>query len=401
MRRSFTTQASLRVMPAVGAVAAAVLLMSAPVAAAWGPKFQVSTNDHDTRMFDNQDIVQSVGYLHWTYLTDDGPTYKRTYLDGSSAGSDQLMKLTVGYGQEQGIAADGNLVAVLYSDNVGPKTLELRMSTDGADSYSPTFKPAVIVAHYTGTPIKIMGGGSVAVSGHTVLVAWSDTTNGHVNLRRSTDSGAHFGPIVQLGTTTADSAPASKDGQVHLAMSGTHAVATWFASRTAYEVPSKLVMRRSSDSGASFHARQTLDPGTQDINGPSIAMSGQEVLIAHANKPGDVKVLRSTNGGQSFSSKTLSGTKDSWDLTDIAIDPANPRSVRLVWSHKGTILMRRSSNGGVSWTATEDTKGRADPYSVVGANVAVSSSGTLVGWDSTTNNGTHGYTLIVVARLAH
>ena len=383
--------AAWRLLFAVPLVVIVGVSGSMPAAAAWSAQKTVSELYLNAGMFDNDLVTQQGGYLHFFYANDDGPTYQKTFLDGTPFGGEKLLKLTAAYGDAEGIAADGNLIVAVYSYEAGSSnTMEIRRSTTGG----ATWQAAQTIVGYTGN--RGIGSGAVAVSGSTVLVAWTDDRAGKVKakvfLRRSHDSGVTFGPKLLLGVTTADNyAEGSVDGEVHLAVSGAGAVAVWNASITNGIYPKRLVMRRSTNGGATFQPVKTLDAGAQALDGPSVAMHGQEVLVSHATKAGNVRVLRSTNGGVSFSSTDLSGTKLTDDRTDVAIDPASANRVRAVWFSHGKVYLRRSSNGGASWEPVEDTLARGPRASVISPNVIVSGGETVVGWNGLVYSPQDGY----------
>jgi hypothetical protein len=383
MRRFITGRRSRSLFGALPAVAAALMLMASPAAAAWGPDIHVSTYIHgDSLNLNNGLVVASGGYLHFLYGNDDGVIYRRTTMDPSFGSSEKVMNIYGVLGDGEGIAAnaDGSLLVMLYRTYfTSPRKLIIQTSANSGSTWSSP----VTVGSYAGS--FTMGMASVAVSGQTVLVAWTDHRNGHVNFRRSIDGGAHFGSTVRLGTTTANELDEGQiDGQVKLAASGSRVVASWFAGHSSSWFGKKLVMRRSFDAGATFAASQTLDAGAQGFYGPSIAMAGTQLLVIHSTKTGHVRELRSVNGGQSFSSIDISGTKLTNERTDIAADSAHPLEVRAVWFHGGRIYLRRSHDGGKTWAALEDTLARADPYGAVQPNVVVTSAETVVAWDATT-----------------
>jgi len=391
MSRHIATAAARRLFFVMPLAATLALSVSMPAAAAWSAQKNVSDAYINADMFDNDLVTQEGGYLHFFFGNEDGPTYQKTYLDGTPYGGETLLKLTASHGQAEGIASDGNLIVAVYSDEEGSSnTMEIRRSvSDGA-----SWLPAQTIVSYTG--IRGIGDGAVAVSGTTVLVAWTDDRAGKakakVFLRRSIDSGVTFGPRLLLGVTTADDYyQAVVDGEVHLAVSGAGAVAVWNASSTTGIYPKRLVMRRSTDGGATFQPVKTLDAGAQALDGPSVAMVGQEVLVSHATRAGDVRVLRSTNGGVSFGSTDLSGTKRTDNRTDVTIDPANAQSVRAVWFSHGKVYLRRSSNGGASWAAVEDTLARGPAASTISPNVVVSGGETVVGWNGLVFSPKDGY----------
>jgi hypothetical protein len=354
-------------------VGAALLLLASP-AAAWGSRVQISGN-MDAGLYGNEQMVVAGGNLHFFYANDFGPTYRRTTLDLQPLSGEFLMKLTGSEGDAEGIAADGSLIAaVLTDDSTEHKYLEVRVSHDGGQGWGDLVR----IAAYTHN--AEMGNASVAVTGQTVLVAWTDNRNGRVNMRRSVDGGNSFGGIKRLGTTNAWNVFGALEGQVHMAASGNRVVVAWYKTRGNGIYARDIVINRSSDGGATFNAPQNVVTGLQQFDGPSIAVADNTVLILNATKPGKVRVLRSTNGGRTFSSRNLSGDTRTEDHTAIAVDPANPSSVRVVWFAGGRIHLRRSHDGGATWTAREDTLVRVNRYYVAAPNVVVSGAKTVVGW---------------------
>jgi len=379
-----------RMLFALPVVAIVVGSMSTP-AAAWSPQKTISDTQLASGQYDNDLVTQQGGHLHFLFDTEEGPTYQEADPDGTTFGSAKLLKLTGALGDAEGIASDGNLIVALYSaHNPHPasSSLEIRRSTSGG----AFFLAAQTIANYHIG--YFIGNGAVAVSGTTVLVAWTDPRHGHVLLRRSTDSGKTFGSQIQLGTTTSYNWVGSSgdDGQVHLAASGSGVVAVWTASSAHNVYAKKLVMRRSTNGGASFKSTRTLDAGAQSNEGPSVVMAGTEVLISHATSTGNVSVFRSTDGGASFKNTYLSGSRHTDDdRTDVALDPGDAHSVRLVWNSHGRIYMRRSSNGGASWSATEYTHSHGPKSWTLRPNVIVSGGQTVVAWSGSAYSISNGY----------
>ncbi len=90
-----------------------------------------------------------------------------------------------------------------------------------------------------------------------------------------------FGPRLLLGVTTADDYyRAVVDGEVHLAASGTAVVAVWNASSTTGIYPKQLVMRRSTDRGATFQPVKTLDDGPRLLTARRLRWSARKCSSA-------------------------------------------------------------------------------------------------------------------------
>ena len=97
-----------------------------------------------------------------------------------------------------GIAVSRGLVVALFKGqgHGNRRSLLLRRSTDGGQ----TWKPALTIARYTSSG-KEMGDGDVVVAGSKVLVTWTDRTTSKILARRSTDGGATFKPVQNIGST--------------------------------------------------------------------------------------------------------------------------------------------------------------------------------------------------------
>lgn len=376
------------------AIALIALLLAASPAAAWSGNQRISSANYNALMFDNDLLLADDPYVQFFYSNEYGPSYRRTAFSNlTQSTTEHAWALTGDQGDAEAIAEDGSLLAMAYRDYDQGNKLFVIVSTNRGNG---SFGNPVRVAFYGG--LKQMGNASLAVSGQTVLVAWTDHRNGHVNLRRSTNGGASYGPVTLLGTSKAVDILGAREAQVHLAASGSGLIATWNQSISRGH-PARLVMRRSTDSGATFKPVKTLDPGQQAYDGPSIVMVGRRVFISHATKPGSVQVLRSLDGGQHFTSTGLSGARPTNDRTDIAVDPANPDSLAVVWYAKGNnhIYLRRSSDGGTTWTPTEDTGARGEEASTVSPNVVISGTHVVVVWNSVVDDDF--VWLIIAARI--
>ncbi len=121
-----------------------------------------------------------------------------------------------GFSLDPSVAVLGDSVFVAWMDETpGNSEIFLARSTDGG----ATFSPPVNFSNNAG----LSGGVSVAVLGDSVVVAWMDTTQGNweIFLVRSTDGGATFTPPVNLSSNAGFSANPS------VAVSGDSVVVAW------------------------------------------------------------------------------------------------------------------------------------------------------------------------------
>src|SRR5262249_41574221 len=98
-----------------------------------------------------------------------------------------------------GIGASGNLVVAAFASK-GPGNAR-GLSIRRSTDGGVHWNAPLKVASYTSASNE-MGYGDVAVSGKDVYIVWTDRTNGAVLLRRSTDSGASLKAVQSIGTST-------------------------------------------------------------------------------------------------------------------------------------------------------------------------------------------------------
>jgi hypothetical protein len=237
------------------------------------------------------------------------------------------------------IAASGAFVHITWYDD-GPGDAFYRRSTNSGAS----FKPIVNLSN-SGTVDTFLGKVALAVSGAKVYVAWDDFFGTKdVLLRSSTNNGMSFGGVTNLsGGAGVDSAG------IELAATGSFAYAVWSDGPGIVET----WFSRTTNSGSTWSAKVNLSNNAGGSSGPALAFSGSNVFVVwHDLTPGNFDILmkRSTNNGASFlATKNLSSNTGSSMSPEVATSDAN---VYFAWKDtttgNGDIYLRRSSNNGAT-----------------------------------------------------
>lgn len=369
---------------AVLAVLLSLVLCGQALGDTWGPSVKVSDDPGDFLTYDRA-LATASGVTHVAYLSG-GLRYRRsTNLGGTWSGERPIqadtdtLKVSV-----YAIAAYGTTVAVVYrARNAGANTsyLYLRRSLDKGLTWLPRQTVASYVSAYS------MGWPAVAVASSGIHVTWTDRRDGTVYYRRSIDGGDHFLARVPLGVTTHAIAPNLRDGWAALAASGGRVYVAWSpATDPSCDCGVRLVMRRSTDGGASFELVQTVDSRPQ-LDFPALAASGATFLATYTlSEGGRVAIARSVDGGAMFTRKVVATSGTSWFMHgDVFL--AGDSAYLAYTADNGTngrVLLRRSADGGATWTPAEwvATAASVYPPSVVGTATAA-----LVAW-STANRDT-------------
>jgi hypothetical protein len=122
--------------------------------------------------------------------------YRRSTNGGASfSGTVNLTENTASDGEETAIAASGNNVYVVWSNQSGNFDILYKKSTNGGASFGDTKN----LSNNPGDSREP----AVAVTGTNVYVVWRDDSLGNRDIlyRRSTNGGANFGSIVNLSNT--------------------------------------------------------------------------------------------------------------------------------------------------------------------------------------------------------
>jgi hypothetical protein len=376
-----TVERARRSRPLVGAAVVALIgALVLPIAATatqpeWSEPDSVA---RDVTMLETHSAVAVGDTIHAVYIRQDVDTdapfdgrlvYRRSDDGGRTwAPGVVLFQTTARFVDlipDIAIAADGRTVVVAFRSREGASALLFaRGSSDGGRTWAPRVELDRIR-----TDLR-MGIPSAAVSADTVLVTWSSRVDGAIRLRRSLDGGATFSPPMTLGATRYAFGCMStyRDGLVSMAAARDAVFVLWTDNDPGVPTndcgPDRLVLRRSTDGGATFLPRQVVDD--QDNGGwPELATDGRTVLASYADQAGHQVLSRSTDAGASWTRRTwsMSGGPSGAiaGTADVALRP-NGDAV-LAWTRSLTdengaptwseIRVRRSGDGGATWSAAE------------------------------------------------
>lgn len=126
--------------------------------------------------------------------------YRRSTDGGANFAWTENLSNTAGYSNTPVIAASGNNVHVVWTDNTpGDWDIFYRGSTNGGDSFGSTTN----LSNNSGRSLFP----TVAASEDNVYVVWTDNTPGNSDIfyRRSTNSGASFGSTVNISNSAPNS----------------------------------------------------------------------------------------------------------------------------------------------------------------------------------------------------
>lgn len=163
------------------------------------------------------------------------------------------------------IAVSGPNVYVVWLQRDAGGNLEdvfLRRSTDNGATWKPIVKITSI-----GTVGTIP---QVIASGGNVYVVW-EQADGEIYLRRSADNGATWKPIFNLSSNPGE----SRDEKI--SVSGPNVYVVWYQLNSE-RTQSDIIFRRSTDNGATWKAKVNLSKIGQ-VSFPSLAVSGPSIHV--------------------------------------------------------------------------------------------------------------------------
>jgi hypothetical protein len=257
-----------------------------------------------------------------------------------------------GHSEYPHLAADGSNVYVIWNDDTsGNRDIYFKRSTNDACTFSETLN----ISNQSGSSLDQQ----IAVSGKNVYVIWEHIpeNNGRIFFVRSTDSGANFEEIKNLGNNT------GFNGYPQIAVSGRNVYLVW------HDASHGILFTRSTDSGANFDEIKNLGNSSGNNGYPQIAVSGSNVYVIWTSniqeKNGQIFFTRSTDNGDNFKDPIALGEAKKDEIGTMVFRPQltldSKNNVHVVW-HSGRIVQHadvkalitdiqyiRSTNGGESF----------------------------------------------------
>jgi len=217
--------------------------------------------------------------------------------------------------------------------------------------------------------------------GDNVYTIWQ--TSSDILFKRSTDNGLSFGPTLDIGTSSGF-LPSQKSNP-QLAGEGDFVYAVW-------QDKTNVKFARSTDGGASFGAVQDIGntAGTSVPGTPQIEASGPNVYVLWRDDTGntdDIKFVKSSNNGLNFDTEiNLSDNSGTSTEPSLFVTGSN---IIIAWTDSTSgnkeILSKISTDSGDTFggvTNISDNTGISNEASIVGSGGSV-----FVVWkDSTSGN---------------
>jgi hypothetical protein len=172
-----------------------------------------------------------------------------------------------------------------------------------------------------------------------------------VLFRRSTDEGATWKTKVNLSN-----APDYSDSFPKLAVSGSNVYVVWFGSESVFTGDSDIFIRRSTDNGATWKPIVPLS-NSGSAGHTHVSASGSNVYVAWedretASSDSDIFFRRSTDSGASW--KSIVNLSNSDGESRVPLLAATGNNVYLVWEDSKETYFKRSTDGGATWKATKN-----------------------------------------------
>jgi hypothetical protein len=251
------------------------------------------------------------------------------------------------YGCSWAVAANGNIVHVVWSDGRnGNGEIYYERSTDKGINWGTDTR----LTNNSGTST----GASVAISGVYVHVIWTDTRDGNPDIyyKRSPDKGLSWGADTRLTNDINTQALSS------LSVAGNFIHISWVDNRHGPYGHYEIYYKRSTNNGSTWEAETRMTNDSAESINASISSSGNYVHLAwndwrYGFNDGNMEIMykRSTNSGLNWSSDTR--LTNNTAMSEYASVSASGLNVNVVWrdTRNGNweIYYKRSSDAGINW----------------------------------------------------
>lgn len=285
---------------------------------------------------------------------------------GTAAGSARSTEVRV--------AADGDAVFVVWTEDAGAPHVLFNRSLDGGATWLPT--PRQLDA---GAPGDMASQPTIACLSQLVFVAWSESRGGldaDIWFDRSLDGGATWlGSPVRLDTGAPQGAPGASTSP-SLAIAIPNVYVAWDDLRANYGV----YFNRSFDLGATWQATDVQLNSAQSMQPvsslPQVAALGSAVHVCWTDARfggSDIFVQSSADGGATWlanDARVDVGNLPGTVRAGQAVIAVSATAVHVAWRDSrnnavnGDIYYNRSQDGGVTWGSTDV---RLDTGSPIGA----------------------------------
>jgi hypothetical protein len=260
----------------------------------WSADIRLTNNVYGSE-FPSVAVSGSVVHVVWTDYRDGNREiyYKRSIDGGASWGADTRLTINTAWSEFPSVAVSGSSVHVVWSDSRdGNDEIYYKCSIDGGVSWGADTR-------LTNNP-NSSDESSVAVSGSVVHVVWNDTRDGNneIYYKRSTDGGVSWGTDTRLTNNTSYSSYPS------VAVSGSFVHVVWLDHRDGND---EIYYKLSNNTGVSWGTDTRLTNDTADSEYPSVAVSGPVVhIVWHDYRNGNTEIYykRSTDAGVSWGTDT-------------------------------------------------------------------------------------------------
>jgi len=351
------------------------LFVPAPLLAQWEPDLRLTDDPSDSvTSFCNARCVASSGanvHVVWHDGRDGNNEiyYKRSTDNGESWDAETAITADPSWSERPSVAVSGSTVHVVWYDGrLGPPRIFYKRSTDNGSNWGSDIclTPTAGVGYHP----------SVAVSGSTVHVVWTDMSAGpQIYYARSLDNGITWDPqkIITPGS------PAAGKNLASVAVSGSTVHVVWMD----YRVGPQIYYTRSLDNGTTWETDRGITPVPSQF--PSVAVSDSTVHVAYADfryGDADPKIFytRSLDAGTTWETEIqLADGAASW-YPSVAVAGS---LVHVVWPDNrngdvSEIYYKRSLDNGADWGS--DIRLTDNPSESREPSVAVSDSLVHVVW---------------------
>jgi hypothetical protein len=356
------------------------LTVTGALQAQWGPDTRLTDNSaySATSYCNAWGVVVSGSHVHVVWYDErDGNReiyYKRSIDRGSTWEADNRLTNNSASSEFPSVAVFGTNVHVVWQDKRdGNYEIYYKRSTDGGTTWDADTR-------FTNDPASSENP-SVAVSGSTIHVVWSDNRDGNYEIyyKRSTDGGTTW----DADTRLTNNSPSSIYPSVAVSDSNVHVV--W---RQPVSSNWEIDYVHSTDGGITWEANTQLTNKAAGWYAPSVAVSGSNVHVVwndgrdNSYPAFEIYYKRSTDGGTTWDADTRLTVHTTFNGINPSV-AVSGSTVHVVWndSRDGSlweVYYKRSTDGGATWET--DTRLTKNPQDSGNQSVAVSGSSVHVVW---------------------